>query len=247
MVSKLQGQQSKRCLTSAAFYRTRRALVETLGLDRRQVKPATPLEVILPEDTRREKWLRIQDATRLKLQNLQYTGWSVMTLLAVGVALTVGPGVFMRAGAGGLALLFFLGLVAGGFLLRISPELAVEFPHDEATVGDLARDVLALNHGRLAAEVGSWSKDEVWETLCRVIVMQTGVEREKIGPEARIVDDLGTVPRQRAVSKLAGETAERIAPDGSGESPAQAYRWSRPRSPPLPARDEGESRGRAGR
>jgi hypothetical protein len=191
VVSKLQGRQSKRCLTSAAFYRTRRALVETLGLDRRQIKPATPLEVVLPKDTRRDKWLRIQDATRLKLPDLQYTGWSVMTLLAVGVALTLGPGLYWRAGAGMLALLFILGLVAGGFLIKISPQLAVVFPHDEATVGDLARDLLALNHGQLVAAVGSWSRDEVWETLCRVIVIQTGVEREKIRPEAGIVDDLG--------------------------------------------------------
>jgi hypothetical protein len=34
VVTKLQGQDSKRCLTSAAFYRTRRGIMDTLGVDR---------------------------------------------------------------------------------------------------------------------------------------------------------------------------------------------------------------------
>jgi hypothetical protein len=51
--------------------------------------------------------------------------------------------------------------------------------------------VLAINHARLVAEIGSWNKNDAWEALCRVIVMQTAVDREKIKPEALIVDDLG--------------------------------------------------------
>jgi hypothetical protein len=47
-------------------------------------------------------------------------------------------------------------------------------------VGDLARDVLAVNHGRLVEEVGSWNKKDVWEALCRVIVIQTGIASKKL-------------------------------------------------------------------
>jgi len=43
VISKLQGQDSKRCLTSVAFYRTRRGIIDTLGIDRREVRPATHL------------------------------------------------------------------------------------------------------------------------------------------------------------------------------------------------------------
>jgi len=87
-------------------------------------------------------------------------------------------------------LFFLIGLVVGGFLIKLTPALAVAFPNHDATVGDLAKDVLAVNHGRLVKELGSWNNSEVWETLCRVIVMQTGVAREQITPIARIVDDL---------------------------------------------------------
>jgi len=191
VVSKLQGQDSKRCLTSAAFYRTRRGIVDILGIDRREIRPSTPLEVILPRNGRRQKWHRIQESMKLKLPDLQHPGWIQLGLLTLGIALAVVPGLYRRVGYGWIALLFFLGLVIGGFLIRLSPALAVVFPNHDATVGDLARDVLAVNHARLVDQVGSWNKKDVWETICRVIVMQTAIAREKISPEAGIVDDLG--------------------------------------------------------
>jgi hypothetical protein len=141
---------------------------------------------------------------KLQLPDLQHPGWIQLGLLTVGVALALAPGVYWRVGYGWIAMLFFLGLVVGGFLIGLSPVLAVAFPNHavafpnhavafpnhDATVGDLARDVLAFNHARLVDEVGSWNKKDVWEALCRVIVMQTGVAREKITQEAGIVDDL---------------------------------------------------------
>lgn len=87
-------------------------------------------------------------------------------------------------------MLFVLGLIAGGFAIKLSPSLAVAFPTRNVTVGDLARDVLAANYARLASEIGSSNKD-VWEALCRVIVTQTGVAPDKITPQAGIVADLG--------------------------------------------------------
>ena len=35
------------------------------------------------------------------------------------------------------------------------------------------------------------NEKEAWETLCRLIVLQTAVAREQITPEAHIVDYLG--------------------------------------------------------
>ena len=115
VVSKLQGQDSKRCLTSAAFYRTRRGIIDMLGIDRREVRPATPLEVILPRNSRREKWRRIQAAMKMKLPDLQHPGWIQLGLLTIGVALAVAAGVYGGVGYGSIALLAFLGLIVGRF------------------------------------------------------------------------------------------------------------------------------------
>ncbi|MEO7144332.1 MAG: hypothetical protein ABI165_12615 [Bryobacteraceae bacterium] len=128
---------------------------------------------------------------KLKLPDLPHPGWIQLSPLTLEMVLAVVPGIHGRAGYGWIALLFFLGLAAGGFPIKLSPPLAIAFPNRDRTVGDLARGVLAFNHPRLVADAGSWNKRDVWEALCRVIVMQTAVDREKIRPEARIVHGLG--------------------------------------------------------
>lgn len=75
VVSKLDGRDSKRCLTSVAFYRTRRAIAEALHLERREIRPTTPLEKILPRSDRQVRWRRIQESMDLKLPDLQHPGW----------------------------------------------------------------------------------------------------------------------------------------------------------------------------
>ena len=119
----------------------------------------------------------------LKLPALQHPGWIRFCLLTTGVTATVGAGMYRGVGLGWLALLFFIGIVAGGFLIRLSP-LAISFPNGNVTV------VQAVNHARLIDDVGGWYKKDVWESLRRVIVIETGVTPEKFKPDARIVDDL---------------------------------------------------------
>lgn len=103
---------------------------------------------------------------------------------------TAGAGMYYGVGRGWLVTLVFIGIVAGGLLIRFSPRLATSFPNGNVTVGDLARDVLAVNYARLTEEIGVRNKKYVWESLCRVIAIQTRVNREKITPDAHIVDDL---------------------------------------------------------
>ena len=191
VTSKLQGQNTKVCLTSAAFYRTRRGIVETLAIDRRKIKPSTPLETILPLSSRRKAWREIQVLTKLKLPDLEHSRSTQSTFLTIGIATALAPGLYARVGFLGLTVLFFTGLVLGALLIKFSPNLAVEFPNHDTTVGDLARDVLAINHAQLVDEVGGWNNKDVWDSLCRVIVIETSVAREEITPEARILSDLG--------------------------------------------------------
>ncbi|MGO9095396.1 MAG: hypothetical protein ACLQGV_09240 [Bryobacteraceae bacterium] len=191
VISKLQGQNSKRCLTSAAFYRTRRGMIDALGIDRRQIRPSTPLAPLLPRRNRRRMWRSIQGAMELKLPDLRGSLWIALFALALGIALPTGIAFRAGIGSGWIGVVLFLGLIVGGLLIRLARPLEVVIPNGATTVGDLARDVLALNHARLVEEAGGWNKDEVWESLCRVIVNQTAVPREKIRPEATISYDLG--------------------------------------------------------
>jgi hypothetical protein len=155
------------------------------------IRPSTKLEVIFPEGNRRKAWQSMQEATRLKLPSLAYPGSTVLTFTVTGLLAGVLTAVSVHAGVPGIGLAAIAGLIAGGAALRLAPTCAVAIPNGEATVGDLARDVLAMNHAQFVSEVGGWNAREVWETLCRIIVNQTGVERHLITREAGIVDDLG--------------------------------------------------------
>jgi hypothetical protein len=198
VLAKLQGEDTKRCLTSAAFYRTRRGFVDGLGIGRRGITPSLALEKILPRQDRRQKWRRIQSAACVEIPDLKRPTWVLVSLATFGLLLSIAliPAMYIlsrRVGPYSIVLLLPVGILIFVIVLslKFSRPLAIAFPHNAVTVGDLAKDVLARNHAQLAAAVGGWNKTEVWESLCRVIVNQTGVAREKVREEARIVKDLG--------------------------------------------------------
>ena len=51
--------------------------------------------------------------------------------------------------------------------------------------------LLRPNYGRLVSEVGGLRRDEVWGKMCDIISKQLGVDRDKLAPDTRLVDDLG--------------------------------------------------------
>jgi hypothetical protein len=189
--SKLRGGASNRCFTSAAFYRTRRAIVELLSISRREIRPSTELGALFNVNSRRNTWGRMQEVMGLKMPPLGYSSSTVTTFAVGGLILGTGAAACIHARVAGVALAAFIGLTMGGTALRLLPGFAVAFPNREETVGDLARDVLALNQAQFATEFDGWNDREVWETLCRIIVNQTGVDRQLIKRDALIVDHLG--------------------------------------------------------
>ena len=104
VLSKVACESTDVCLTSACFYRTRKALMGVLQVPKQQVRPDTPLETLIPEHDRASIWASIESAHTLTISKLR------MSLLAVHR----------------------------------------QFPKDVGTVGELAKQVLALNHKRLA-------------------------------------------------------------------------------------------------
>jgi acyl carrier protein len=59
------------CLSSKAFYRVRRALVECLNLSRRVVRPSTLLDSLMPRASLIQHWQKIADHTGLALPALK--------------------------------------------------------------------------------------------------------------------------------------------------------------------------------
>jgi hypothetical protein len=177
VVGKLGTEGSTGCVTSVAFYRTRRALSEVCGYPRREIRPKTILKDVL---TGRDQWHAVERASGLRLPERVFGPWHLGGVMTISVAVGVWCGWHWWTG--------LVWLATVGVLLRATRSFA-SVRARIVTVGDLAREVGALNHGRLTRR--GWNGDEVWESLCQVIVSQTGLDRARITRDAAIVADLG--------------------------------------------------------
>lgn len=189
------------CLSGVTFYRVRRAFM-AIGFPRFVVAPRTGLRELLPEENRRELWGRLGQALRpLRLPALRRPYWLFVVAAAVSLV-TLGAGAFATYGQPGEAL-WCGGLVLGilslaGLAYRLSAPLAVCFPQGSATVGDMVRSVLERNREALCAEVlpaegavRPGKEREVWDTLCRVIGENMGIDPNRLTESTRWLEDLG--------------------------------------------------------
>jgi acyl carrier protein len=74
VVSKIEPQSLKVCLTSAAFFRTRRAFMDALSIPKDRIRPSTAIEFVLPERDRAQLWASIRKASPLAMPDLK-TAW----------------------------------------------------------------------------------------------------------------------------------------------------------------------------
>ncbi len=193
VLSKLpQDEQSGDCLTSGVFYHLRRALIAETGAGRARIVPAAELDSLLPPEDRRRRWRRVASKLDLRLPDLRQPVWVQGLIFVAGLALSSLPFAIgaVEISVPWVAASFIAGLILLVLLFKAAKPLANAIPAECATVGELVKMMVALNHGRLAGRARRWNRDEVWESLRRVIEQQTSVPRGEIKPETSFVADL---------------------------------------------------------
>lgn len=155
------------CLTSACFYRIRRAMMKTFKIPRRTVRPESRLEVLIPRPTRRSGWNALSQALMLPLPALRRPAWVKHASWTI-VLLLFGSLVYLLLPYLSFTTLVTLGLVAfmGGVALFAATErMRNVIPASCLTVGDMA-EYTATHHEKLLTTpslIGS--PEEVWLTL----------------------------------------------------------------------------------
>jgi acyl carrier protein len=188
------GQQPAVCLTAVTFYKLRRMLTAELGLDRGQLRPDSSTYAILPTENRGQQWARLEKALQLKLPELAMSPllgnlcWIGPVLAGILLALLMLPPFPLPAAvlAGGIGCLILL-ITCYGIAESHATLPAPAF----ATLGDLAKVVLADNVTTIRRQYAAPNRSDTWEVLQAIIVKQLGVDPKDVTPEASFVYDLG--------------------------------------------------------
>lgn len=182
--------ESHRCLTSFAFYRLRRSLVEISGLDRRSIRPATRLRNLLDPEGRRKWWSAIETDLRFRVPDLRpgraaaTANWAIAILGTLAFMTALTPLVSWEAK---FAIPFAVPLFMWG-LFRAASCLPRQFPVD--TFEDLVRFVVTLNQQKLAQEAGGSTVNQAWAAFRELLSGASGIRAASITREMRFPEDL---------------------------------------------------------
>jgi len=196
----IDSETSAKCLSSAAFYVFRRGLCDEFGLDRKQVRPSTRLDDLVPKADRRHRWCALGKRLELDLPGLERApgilaaiGYGALTVFAAGLALIYAgwlPPMAVWAFTGGsIGSAIVAAIITGLF--------ASSFPRSTQTVRGMVLSVLAKNLEKITGRPKPvmisprLRPDEVWEMLRSIVVETLDVTPEEVTKKARFVKDLG--------------------------------------------------------
>jgi len=192
------------CLTQRAFHRLRAALIKRLGLQRRQIRPTTPLAEIFPQPNRRQQLrqiladldiakqfelIRPQWLHRLLLGGIFGGGAAIMILLAWHpVAFPYVTVNFFTTNpvVAGVAFAIAFGFIS----FKTTTGMRYEFSPTLNTVAGLSRWIVANNPDLVNAPPGQWSREQVAEIVRGIVIDVLGCHRE-YREDAQFVKDLG--------------------------------------------------------
>ena len=202
VAGKLRAKASQVCLSSAAFYALRRALMAELGVPRAAVRPSRSTASLLPAGQQRKAWERLERRLGLSLPRLEHPRWlarsiqaiaasaalTVLVVMGLAVARTLGFASFLCCGLL-VALLVYVFSAVG--LLKLTGDWASVVPACCVTVRGTAETLLRRNYGKIAARARAFNETEVWQIVRRMVAGKAAVPLDDVTRDARLVKDLG--------------------------------------------------------
>lgn len=173
-----------RCTYLAAVLHVRQALIETTGYFPAPVRTNTPLAGVVGPVGRRSTWRILGLNLGWELPKLRRSRW-VIAVCVLGYPAMLATQ--MRE-INDLPLLWRLAIPYWFMAYICTIPLAVHFPKNCATVGELSRAVTRLNYGRIARENDSVHPNEVWSVLRDLVAEVSGIRREDVNKDMPLRD-----------------------------------------------------------
>jgi acyl carrier protein len=181
--SKLRHTNDKVCPSMRGFYTVRKAIINILGVPRNKIELSTKLESILHKNKRKSKWGKL--LTTISNEQsvhapLERPRWLKNTILIVVVSALL---LFLFKIEFFMLSLIFAGLI-WIVLLFITLPLKNELPANFREVKDLIAIVASLDNKK-------WDRDDVYQSVLKLVCFQTGLKEADIQPDSHFIDDLG--------------------------------------------------------
>jgi len=189
--SKVQRADSAGYLTRHAFYALRRALMKQGQWHRSQIVPAARLEELVPRAGRRKAWLELKESLSAgSWPELKRPPWLVV-LLGAGFILMLLVAIKLHFDGVSYWLSFpavFLAMAAALYLTR---PLCLEFPAEQATVGQLSEFLVRAAPDLFGPEGRRWARPDVAAVIRSITIEELGLKPGQYREDAGFVQDLG--------------------------------------------------------
>jgi acyl carrier protein len=198
--NKVQSADASTCMNQRAFHALRRALIKCCGRKRAEITPNATLESLIPRQRRREDWERLglellvgppESATKpgrgAAWPGLRRPGWLEGLLLGMTGAAGLAALLQWRSGWAGLG----VAVVTLVIEWWLTMPWCREFRRELATVGQLARRLVAIAPRIFEPEGRRWRRADVAQVVRDITIEQLGLKPEQYREDARFVEDLG--------------------------------------------------------
>ena len=194
VIKVLNADSKESCLSSIAFYKTRKMIIKYLDITRNNIKPTTKVKSVFRERDIREQWTLIEKKMGIELPSLNRPLWLInlincIFLLFVFIAVLM---YVIDIITGYCSFLFIIiGVLITSLLYRITEKFATKIPKKINLVSDISNIVMVNEYRKQEKPKQSLSKNEIWNILVYIIVEQLDVEAEMITKKATFIEDLG--------------------------------------------------------
>ena len=182
------------CLTQRAFHLIRKNATAQFGILRRNLRPDTTLETVVPQSSRRESWQNFQVALGVaelpELVRPHTMNLMITVLVLSGIVLPVWYGALHPQYLGRWMLFgAVLGSLVGWGSARLTGPMKIEFRAGYDRVRDLARFLVANYPQQIGKpRTAKWTEEEISCLLHEIISDQLGVT--DFDDNSRFVQDL---------------------------------------------------------
>lgn len=174
------------CPSALAFFTTRQRLSAACGIDRRTIRPNTPVDALLPYHGRRAAWRDLGQVLNAPLPPMELSPrWLTVPFCVVAVGLAVGltlhsaMAIIICCFAGFPISLIALGIAERGFGSRV--------PQRFQTVGKISTLLLGAVVDARRSNRQAWSEPEVWHVIRQLVARCADLPSSDIKKETRLL------------------------------------------------------------